>query len=176
MAQSGFAAFLLFLGLVVSNVYGENATLCETILNATLSNTSLPDFNLTVSPAKLSNNTVYQVELHGTGNFTVLLQAVTLSSPVGKWSPENNSCNGSLLSIDHFLTNSSLNITWTSPENVTSVTINAYIHNDTLTFLLQQTLSQEAVANTTTEAPTTAHKTESTKVTEFHSGIPIKSP
>ncbi|XP_069805118.1 placenta-expressed transcript 1 protein-like [Dendropsophus ebraccatus] len=165
MAPSGFATFLLSLGLVVSNVNGDNTTaLCDKILTTALSNASLPEFNLTVSPDKLHSSTSYTVQVHGSGNFAVLLQALTVSSPVGSWSPGNNSCNESVLFTDHFLNNSVLSTTWTSPANVTNVTIKAFIHNDTYTFLLHQTLSQESATNTTIATPT-ANTTQSTNVT-----------
>ncbi|KAM4012052.1 uncharacterized protein ACNLHF_005376, partial [Anomaloglossus baeobatrachus] len=128
MAHRGFLASLFFLGLVVSNVYGENnATLCKDIVNATaVRNASLSDFNLTVSPEKLSSHTDYKVQLDGVGNFTVLLQAVSASAPVGNWSAEKDSCDGRPLFVDYSLSNKHILTTWTSPENVTSVTIEAW--------------------------------------------------
>ncbi|XP_040282892.1 uncharacterized protein LOC120997037 isoform X3 [Bufo bufo] len=152
MARSGFSAFLLFLGLVVSYVNG-NTDLCGNILNGNLSNAGLSDFNLTVSPAHLLSNTSYTVNVTGNGNFTVLLQAVNQSTPVGNWS-QGTSCNGSALFTGYFGTNKLLQTTWTSPDNVKNVTINAFIHNDTTTFLLQQSLSQDT--SQTTIAPVTA--------------------
>ncbi|XP_040282878.1 uncharacterized protein LOC120997037 isoform X1 [Bufo bufo] len=151
MARSGFSAFLLFLGLVVSYVNG-NTDLCGNILNGNLSNAGLSDFNLTVSPAHLLSNTSYTVNVTGNGNFTVLLQAVNQSTPVGNWS-QGTSCNGSALFTGYFGTNKLLQTTWTSPDNVKNVTIKAFIQNDTTTFLLQQSLIQDT--SQTTIAPVT---------------------
>ncbi|KAM4016232.1 uncharacterized protein ACNLHF_002644 [Anomaloglossus baeobatrachus] len=168
MAHRRFLASLLFLGLVVSNVYGENnATLCKDIVNATaVRNASHSDFNLTVSPEKLSSHTDYKVQLDGVGNFTVLLQAVNASAPVGNWSAEKDSCDGRPLFVDYSLSNKHILTTWTSPENVTSVTIEVYLRNNTDTFVLRKILSKDSTpASNTTEAPSTANHTETVKTT-----------
>ncbi|XP_040282902.1 uncharacterized protein LOC120997037 isoform X4 [Bufo bufo] len=161
MARSGFSAFLLFLGLVVSYVNG-NTDLCGNILNGNLSNAGLSDFNLTVSPAHLLSNTSYTVNVTGNGNFTVLLQAVNQSTPVGNWS-QGTSCNGSALFTGYFGTNKLLQTTWTSPDNVKNVTIKAFIQNDTTTFLLQQSLIQDT--SQTTIAPVTTTNSQNSTAT-----------
>ncbi|KAG8569166.1 hypothetical protein GDO81_014284 [Engystomops pustulosus] len=173
MAQSGFAALFLFLGLVVSDVYGENATICETILNATLSSANLTDFKLTVSPTTLLSKTDYTVSLEGTGNFTIFLQASSSSNPVGNWSQDVTTCKGSPLFNESFPNGKSINTTWTSPENVTSVTISAYIQNDTETFRLEKILIHVSNETTsaTTVATTSATVTSHTESTQTAKGI-----
>ncbi|XP_044138213.1 uncharacterized protein LOC122928937 [Bufo gargarizans] len=158
MARSGFSAFLLFLGLVVSYVNG-NTDLCETILKATPSNASVSDFNLTVSPAHLLSNTNYTVNVKGNGSFTVLLRAVNESTPVGNWS-QGTSCNGSALFTGYFVNNTLLQTTWTSPDNVKNVTIKAFIHDNTTTFLLQKLLVLSQDTSQTTIAPVTVNSTQ----------------
>ncbi|KAM3920961.1 uncharacterized protein RB166_010430 [Leptodactylus fuscus] len=168
MATSGFAASLLFLGLVVSNAYG-NTTMCENILS-TFHNASLSNFNFTVSPATLSSKALYTVTLDGHSSFTeVLFQAVSQDIPEGTWTQASSTCNGSGLFTNPFVNSTHFQTTWLSPENVTSVTIYAYLHNGTDTFRVHETLSQ-AVNNTTTAAPTassnqTEHPQSSSTVT-----------
>ncbi|XP_069597340.1 uncharacterized protein [Ranitomeya imitator] len=165
MAHRGVLAFLLFLGLGVSNVYGENITaLCDSILHAPLKNDSLSNFTLSVSPEKLSSNTSYSVQLNGTGNFTVLFQAVIGSGSVGKWSAESENCDGSPLFINHSLSSQHIVTAWTSPVNVTSATIKVYLHNTAETFALHKILLKDSSPGTnTTKAPSTTNHTESTK-------------
>ncbi|XP_073441414.1 uncharacterized protein [Dendrobates tinctorius] len=167
MAHSGFLAFLLFIGLGASDVSGENITvLCESILNANLKNDSLSNFNLTVSPDKLSSNANYSVQLKGAGDFTVLFQAVIGSVSAGKWSTQNDSCDGSPLFINHSFSSQHIDTTWTSPVNVTSVTIKAYLQNKPNTFILHEILREDSSPDVnTTKAPSTSNHTEGTKAT-----------
>ncbi|XP_073513082.1 uncharacterized protein [Phyllobates terribilis] len=168
MAHSGFLAFLLFLGLGASHASGENITaLCESILNTAVKNESLANFTLTVSPDKLSSNTNYSVQLNGDGNFTVLFKAVIESVSVGKWSTEIDSCDGSPLFVNHSFSSKNIVTTWTSPVNVTSVTIKVYVQNKGENYILQKILREDSTPGTnTTKAPATANHTESTKVPE----------
>ncbi|KAM5140328.1 uncharacterized protein ACMZJ9_014147 [Mantella aurantiaca] len=153
MANAGVTVLLLFLALVL----GSNGSdlLCD-IVNAGGNSSSA--FHLTVSPETLSNNASYAVVLQGSGNCTVILEAFSTSGLVGDWSAGNISCNGSSLFLNPFENVNLLQAHWTSPQNVTSVNITAYIHNENGTFIASKSLSRAPVnptANGTTIAPVT---------------------
>ncbi|XP_077312051.1 uncharacterized protein LOC143933008 [Lithobates pipiens] len=142
MARTGVTNLLLFLALVISTILainGADDAQCQ-IANAAGNSTSA--FNLTVSPVTLSKNTNYTVHLEGSGNVTVILQALSSSNSVGNWSNGNISCSGSPLFQNPFENGKLLQAQWTSPENVTSVNITAHIQNANGTFIVSTTLSQ----------------------------------
>ncbi|XP_040181931.1 placenta-expressed transcript 1 protein-like [Rana temporaria] len=164
MAHTGVTNLLLFLALVISTILGINCAgdpQCQIINTAGNSTTA---FNLTVSPEKLSNNTKYTVRLEGSGNVTVILQALSSSNSVGNWSNVNISCNGSPLFQNPFENATQLQAQWTSPENLTSVNITAHIHNNAnSTFIVSRTLNQAIVSpNQTTIAPSINNSTAHT--------------
>ncbi|CAJ0924303.1 unnamed protein product [Ranitomeya imitator] len=98
------------------------------------------------------------VQLNGTGNFTVLFQAVIGSGSVGKWSAESENCDGSPLFINHSLSSQHIVTAWTSPVNVTSATIKVYLHNTAETFALHKILLKDSSPGTNTTKVTTTHR------------------
>lgn len=166
MAHTGITNLLLFLALVISTILGINGAedaQCQ-IMNTAGNSTSA--FNLTVSPATLSNNTNYTVHLDGSGNVTVILQALSSSNSVGNWSGSNISCNGSPLFRNPFQNGNLLQAQWTSPENVTSVNITAHIQNaNGTTFIVSITLSPDTVSPTATTNYTTIASNSSSSTT-----------
>ncbi|KAM4703965.1 uncharacterized protein WCC33_012427 isoform 2-T2 [Rhinophrynus dorsalis] len=155
MALNGFVVLLL-LGLVVTQVHSETNPLCS-ILNETLGN-STNTFSMQISKEMLIDNETYTVTINGSGNATVILQALSSSAEVGNWSKTNDSCGESPLFINPFdNVNVSLTATWKSPQNVSSVNITAHIKQGNETFRISKTLDA-AVA---TVPPSTTNGTVS---------------
>ncbi|XP_072282190.1 uncharacterized protein [Pyxicephalus adspersus] len=166
MAHTGVTVLILCLGLAISTVFASNGTdpLCSILSTAGNSTTA---FNLTVSPDTLSDNTNYIVHLEGSGNVTVILQALSTSGPVGNWSNGNISCDGSPLFLNPFENGSQIQAQWKSSNNVTSVNITAHIHNENSTFIVSRTLSHVGVSPTTniTTATTSSNNVNATSTT-----------
>ncbi|XP_072282264.1 uncharacterized protein [Pyxicephalus adspersus] len=114
-------------------------TVCN-IVNNSIVNGS---FQLTVTPDVLSSNNVYTVKINGSGNATVVLQAMSGANFVGNWSSSNPNCAGSPL----FDMNTMLTANWTSPTSLNPVEIRAFIKVSNDTYKLTKTLNP---------APTTA--------------------
>ncbi|XP_075047596.1 placenta-expressed transcript 1 protein-like [Mixophyes fleayi] len=175
MAQSGLNALLLFLGLLVSTCYGATSNpQCELFNSTSVSNSSNSNFTLTVSPETLSSNTIYSVHLSGIGNATVNLEAESLSKLVGIWSHGDINCNQSFQFVITDQDGSQLQANWTSPENLTSVTIKAYIQlPDNSLFLITRELNSAIPTPTTntTEAPSNGSSTVAATVTVNNSTV-----
>eukprot|EP00079_Xenopus_tropicalis_P013638 XP_002942468.1 PREDICTED: placenta-expressed transcript 1 protein-like [Xenopus tropicalis] len=164
------AATLLVLGLMAVPVHSNSNPLCG-ILNETLSN-STSNVTLQVIPETLFYvNHTYTVKLSGTGNITVILQALPSSSnssgsSVGHWSNTTEHCDGNPLFQGE---NVSVSVNWTSPDTVQSVVIYAYIKEGSDVFRNEVRLDAvpDTTGNATTGNVTTTEKpgTTATKIT-----------
>ncbi|XP_063292081.1 placenta-expressed transcript 1 protein-like [Pelobates fuscus] len=119
MAVKEVSAFLFILSLVLFPKYStSNSTLCNPLpVNANIRENILIDVN----PTALTDNTVYTVHVtfNGTAISTLILEALSNDSRVGNWQ------GGDCVQDSGFVSNTS--IEWTSPANLSSVTINAFI-------------------------------------------------
>ncbi|KAM4652618.1 uncharacterized protein O3C94_014884 [Discoglossus pictus] len=160
MALKETTAFFL-LGVMAIQVYCANAanSSCD-ILNATNVNNNSSNYVLNVNPTTISANETYTVTVTGSGNVTIILQALQNNINVGNWSSGNESCSGSPLFIDQ-LQNTSVNAKWSSPDTVGEVVISAHISNGSDVFLYQKTLT--SIGTTVSPSNWTTSNTNTTK-------------
>ncbi|KAM8927661.1 uncharacterized protein RCH25_007902 [Pelodytes ibericus] len=112
---------------------------CDILQNPNATSTNL--FHIDVSPKTLQNNVTYTVTVNGTGNVTVVLQALSNSSVVGNWLEVSGNCSGNPLFENPLASTRNLVVNWTSPSDVISqVIITAYITNHSAIFNISQTL------------------------------------
>ncbi|XP_053307995.1 placenta-expressed transcript 1 protein-like [Spea bombifrons] len=137
MALREAFAVLCILSIVVSPAISANDTnpVCNAFNSSNIASSnssSNGNFTITVSPSTLSGSTVYTVTVNGSGNVSVSLQAISNSSSVGNWAAANGSCNGSLSYVNPFQNSSNTIVAnWTSPNNISTVQISAYITGNT---------------------------------------------
>ncbi|KAM4652617.1 uncharacterized protein O3C94_014883 [Discoglossus pictus] len=148
---------------IINNTLAANVpTLCDKVNSTAPSNNN---YTLTVSPTSYIANRTYNVTLKGSGNVTVILQALFNASNVGSWPQANltNNCSGSPIFLNQFpYGNETLTTNWTAPNNGTSVVIRAFIINGTENYSINTTLVN-VVATTPATTKTTTKNMASAK-------------
>ncbi|XP_077314241.1 uncharacterized protein LOC143934464 [Lithobates pipiens] len=140
MSLKKCAALLLLIGVITA---GHTADTSE----CDFSNKTSSDLNyqMSISPEVLYNDTVYTVNVtsNRNGSVTVLLQALSNNTAAGTWSLNgSSSCIGGPLLNYTFVANKSLIANWTSPSPSIpdSVDLIVSIRDGNMTYKLSKTL------------------------------------